>query len=154
MMEFKMRNIQSVYRGATCETGNETRDCTVRALANATEMPYDQAHAVLKKHGRKDRKGAFFPTLKAAYEECGFVLYGIYGTTKSARYASRIAKQEADTGTTLAKLLPKLGFGEYIVNTTGHAVAVVNGKIIDTFDNPAGKRVIAVFKKIDSDFAI
>lgn len=149
-----MKKIQAVYRGATSETGNEAKDCTVRALANATEMPYEKAHALLKKHGRKDRKGAYFPTMKAAYEEAGFVLYGVYGTTKSARYTARVAKQEAQTGTTLAKLLPKLGFGEYIVNTTGHAVAVVNGKIIDTFDNPAGKRVVAVFKKIDSEFGI
>jgi sulfur carrier protein ThiS len=149
-----MRKIQAVYRGATSETGNETKDCTVRALANATEMPYEKAHALLKKHGRKDRKGVYFPTMKAAYEEAGFTLYGVYGTTKSARYTARVAQQEAQTGTTLAKLLPNLGFGEYIVNTTGHAVAVVNGKIIDTFDNPAGKRVVAVFKKIDSEFGI
>jgi hypothetical protein len=149
-----MRKIQAVYRGATSETGNETKDCTVCALANATEMPYEKAHALLKKHGRKDRKGAYFPTMKAAYEEAGFALYGVYGTTKSARYTARVANQEAQIGTTLAKLLPKLGFGEYIVNTTGHAVAVVNGKIIDTFDNPAGKRVVAVFKKIDSEFGI
>ena len=149
-----MKKIQAVYRGATSETGNETKDCTVRALANATEMPYEKAHALLKKHGRKDRKGAYFPTMKAAYEEAGFALYGVYGTTCAARYTARITKREAETGTTLAKLLPKLGMGEYIVNTTGHAVAVVNGKIIDTFDNPAGKRVIAVFKKVDSDFGI
>lgn len=149
-----MRKIQAVYRGATSETGTEARDCTVRALANAAEMPYEKAHALLKKHGRKDRRGAYFTTMKPAYEEAGFVLYGVYGTTTAARYTARITKMQASEGTTLGKLLPKLGLGEYIVNTTGHAVAVVNGKIIDTFDNPAGKRVIAVFKRIDSDFGV
>lgn len=149
-----MRKIQPVFRGNTCDTsvefaGKETRDCTVRALASASGMHYDNAHALLKKHGRKDRRGAFFGTMLKAYNEAGFILDSVHGTTVSARCAARISNRKADDGITLAKILPKLAFGEYIVNTTGHAVAVVNGKIIDTFDNPAGKRVIAVFKKIE-----
>lgn len=142
-----MQKIQAVTRGATSD--GETRDCTVRALSNACSMPYDQAHALLKKHGRKDRRGAYFSTMLKAYNEADFALDSVHGTTSSAKAAARIARREASEGITLAKLLPKLGFGEYIVNTTGHAVAVVNGKIIDTFDNPAGKRVVAVFKKIE-----
>ncbi len=148
-MELGMKRIQSVYRGATSSTGNEHNDCTVRALANAIDMPYDQAHALLKKHGRKDRKGAYFPTMKAAYEEAGFIVNAVYGTTKRALHAAYVTKEKAKQGITLGKLLPTLGFGEYIVNTTGHAVAVVNGKIIDTFDNPANKHVVAVFKKVE-----
>jgi len=144
-----MRKIQAAYRGATCEKGNETKDCSVRALSNATEMPYEKAHALLKKHGRKDCRGVFFKTLKGAYEEAGFTLYGVYGSTRAARYAAHISDQKTAEGVTLGKLLPTLGFGEYIVNVTGHAVAVVNGKLIDTFDNPAGKRVVAVFKRIN-----
>jgi hypothetical protein len=146
-MEFKMQKIQAVTRGAT--SAGETRDCTVRALSNASGMHYDQAHELLKKNGRKDRCGAFFGTMFAAYTQAGFVLDSVHGTTVSARYAARFANRKAEVGVTLAKLLPKLAFGEYIVNTTGHAVAVVNGKIIDTFDNPAGKRVVAVFKKVE-----
>lgn len=142
-----MQKIQAVTRGAT--SAGETRDCTVRALSNAAAIHYDNAHALLKKHGRKDRRGAYFGTMLKAYTEAGFVLDSVHGTTISARCAARIAQHQAQDGVTLAKLLPKLAFGEYIVNTTGHAVAVVNGKIIDTFDNPAGKRVIAVFKKIE-----
>ena len=142
-----MQKIQAVTRGATSD--GETRDCTVRALSNAAGIHYDNAHALLKKHGRKDRCGAFFATMLKAYTEAGFVLDAVHGTTGAARCAARIAKRQAEDGITLAKLLPKLAFGEYIVNTTGHAVAVVNGKIIDTFDNPAGKRVVAVFKRLN-----
>ena len=142
-----MQKIQAVTRGAT--SAGETRDCTVRALSNASGMHYDQAHELLKKHGRKNRCGAFFGTLLKAYGAADFVLESVHGTTGAARHAARIAKRQASDGITLAKMLPKLAFGEYIVNTTGHAVAVVNGKIIDTFDNPAGKRVVAVFKKVE-----
>lgn len=142
-----MNKIQAVTRGAT-STG-ETRDCTVRALSNASGIHYDQAHELLKKHGRKNRCGAFFSTMLKAYREADFVLDSVHGTTSAAKHAARISGRKASEGITLAKILPKLAFGEYIVNTTGHAVAVVNGKIIDTFDNPAGKRVVAVFKKVE-----
>lgn len=142
-----MKTVQAVNRGAT--SAGETRDCTVRALSNAASMDYDNAHALLKKHGRKNRCGAYFSTMLKAYNEADFVLESVHGTTGAARSAARIAKRQASEGITLAKILPKLAFGEYIVNTTGHAVAVVNGKIIDTFDNPAGKRVVAVFKRLN-----
>jgi hypothetical protein len=143
-----MKYIKADSRGATAG-GLEHNDCTVRALANASGMDYFDAHNLLSKHGRKNHCGAKFGTMHKAYDEAGFVLNSVHGTTGQARYVARITKREAQEGITLAKMLPKLAFGEYIVNVTGHAVAVVNGKVIDTFNNPAGKRVIAVFKKVE-----
>lgn len=143
-----MQKVQAISRGATCLNEVEAKDCTVRALANAGEMSYAEAHAVLKKHGRKERKGAFFNTMKAAYEESGFVLEGVYGRTSSARFVANESKRIAGKGITLGNLISSLASGNYIVNTTGHAVAVVNARIIDTFDNPAGKRVISLFRKV------
>jgi len=143
-----MKTIQSFTRGATAG-GLEKNDCTVRALANAGGIDYADAHVLLKKHGRKNHCGAKFGTMHKAYMEAGFVVDSVHGTGAQSRYVARFTKREAEKGITLGKLLPKLGFGEYIVNVNGHALAVVNGKIIDTFDNPAGKRVVAVFKKIE-----
>lgn len=143
-----MKYIKADSRGATAD-GLETNDCTVRALANASGMPYEDAHVLLKKYGRKNRCGAKFSTMHSAYNEAGFVLNSVHGTTGQARFVARFTKREAEAGITLGKILPKLTFGEYIVNVTGHAVAVVNGKLIDTFDNPSNKRVVAVFKKIE-----
>lgn len=143
-----MKYIKSDSRGATAG-GLEHSDCTVRALANASGMPYEDAHVLLKKYGRKNRCGAKFPTMHSAYKEAGFVLDSVHGTNIQSRYVARITKREAEAGITLGKILPKLSFGEYIVNVNGHALAVVNGKIIDTFDNSAAKRVVAVFKKIE-----
>ena len=150
-----MKCIKPIFSGNTCDTsvkfaGKERNDCTVRALASAGAMHYDKAHELLKKYGRKDRFGANFNTMHKAYREAGFALDSVHGSTLSAKYVARITQLQASTGTTLANILPKLAFGQYIVNVTGHAVAVVNGKLIDTFDNPAGKRVIAVFKKIEN----
>lgn len=147
-----MNYIKADFRGATCAdsvlfAGKETNDCTVRALASASGMHYEKAHALLKKNGRKDRCGARFYTMKKAYNEANFSLHSVHGTTIQAKYVARITSTKAQEGITLGKLLPKLTKGSFIVNVTGHAVAVVNGELIDTFDNPAGKRVIAVFKR-------
>lgn len=143
-----MKYIKADSRGATAG-GLERNDCTVRALANASGMDYFDAHNLLSKHGRKKYCGAKFSTMQKAYQEAGFVVNSVHGTTGQARFVARFTKRKAEAGITLGKILPKLAFGEYIVNVTGHAVAVVNGKIIDTFDNPAGKRVVAVFKKVE-----
>jgi hypothetical protein len=145
-----MKTVLSVDRGVTSTA--ETNDCTVRALANAAEIPYDVAHRVLKKHGRKDRKGATFATLNAAYQECGFRLVSLHGDGKRACFAARHTNTDSrkwKDGITFGKLVEQIPYGEYIINVTGHAVAVVNGKVIDTFHNNARKRVVAVYKRIN-----
>lgn len=144
-----MRIVLSVDRGVTSSA--ESNDCTVRALANAADIPYEVAHRTLKKHGRKDRKGATFKTLHNAYEESGFRLTKICGDGKRARFAIRnVDNTPWAEGITFGKLLEQLPqSGEYIINVTGHAVAVVNGKVIDTFNNNARKRVVAVYKRIN-----
>ena len=42
---------------------DENRDCTVRALANAELMDYDDAHELLAYYGRPSRRGAKFGTM-------------------------------------------------------------------------------------------
>lgn len=142
-----MKVVMSVCSGPT--RSDETNDCTVRALASAADIPYDVAHRVLKKHGRKDRKGATFKTLHAAYEECGFRLVKVCGDGKRSRFAAKHTDANWVDGITFGKLVDQLTYGEYIINVTGHAVAVVNGKVIDTFHNNARKRVVAVYKRIN-----
>lgn len=157
-----MKYIKASSRGVSSAdsvrfAGKEDNDCTVRALASANSMRYDKAHKLLKKFGRKDRKGAFFGTMLNAYNEVGFELKTIHGNTGTAKDARNIcsyfgANYHFKKGITLGKLLPNLAIGNYIVNITGHAIAVVDGEIIDTSDNSANKRVIAVFKKSRGDF--
>ena len=41
----------------------EKNDCTVRALSKACNLPYLEAHGLLKMHGRKNRKGTRAPPI-------------------------------------------------------------------------------------------
>lgn len=125
----------------------ESRDCTVRALSNSTGLHYGNAHAILKKHGRSDKRGCTYKVWHDAYTEAGVSLMGVYGTTHSARTLARGVSVVAQDGITLGRILPKLASGSYIVIIRGHALAVVDGAIIDTNSNRINSRVIAVYKR-------
>lgn len=126
----------------------ETNDCTVRALANAKNIPYETAHETLLKHGRKARRGAIISTTHKAYTEQGFICTGVFGTTQRASIQKVYVPSRAlhKNGITLGKLLPTLSNGRYIVMVTGHAFAVVNGQVIDQSRNSSNKSVFAVYK--------
>jgi hypothetical protein len=47
---------------------HENRDCTVRALSLASNIPYEIVHAAFKKYGRKDKHG--FHTKKKLRKVC------------------------------------------------------------------------------------
>lgn len=137
--------IYPVSAGASSHS--ERNDCTVRALANATGMHYADAHALLSKHGRRFRRGAVFSVYHGAYVEAGLQLVGVYGSTKRARFAGRSAGLTSGEGITLGRLMPRLQRGRYVVLITGHALAVVDGRIIDAGGQRAGSHVFALFRQ-------
>ena len=124
----------------------EQLDCTVRALANSAGIVYGNAHTILKKHGRKDRKGCSNKVWHEAYTNTGLFLVGIYGTTKAAKSISKRLNIAANKGITLGRILPTLNDGSYIVIITGHALAVVSGHVIDKGLNRSNSSVVAVYK--------
>jgi hypothetical protein len=125
---------------------NETNDCTVRALANAAGWDYSEAHALLSKHGRRFRKGAVFSVYHKAYAEAGLHLVGIHGSTRRARFAGNYTGTTPGRGMTVETALRGLQDGRYVVLITGHAFAVVEGRIIDKGGTRAGSHVFAVYK--------
>jgi len=56
----------------------EHSDCGVIALSMTTGLPYDDCHAMLKKHGRRNRSGTHHGTLTRAGHDLGFYLKKIY----------------------------------------------------------------------------
>lgn len=128
----------------------ESKDCAVRALSNAGHMEYDEAHDLLAYHGRPDRKGTKHDTLITAYKEAGFTDITVFGTTKPAKFYSKKYSNDirkTEDGITLKNFCKKYNIGRYIVVYAGHALAVVNGNIIDKYNNPANKRVVLAFKQ-------
>lgn len=91
----------------------ENRDCAVVSLSNACGMPYEQAHALLKAHGREDLKATYGKTISAAL---------------GVRYQSMSRGARRPTAARFIRENPK---GRFIVFVTGHFFALVDGVHVD-----------------------
>ena len=124
----------------------ENGDCVVRAFAAALDLPYEQAHAWVKKElNRKDRKGTFV----SAYCK------NIIGKTKNGKKINYIGAHpsrnflkysigsdkvlvnpnyKTKTGYTLKSFLENNRTGRFVLVVQGHAVAIVNGVLYGNRD--------------------
>ena len=108
---------------------DETKDCTVRAVSIALDIPYAKAHALLAKAGRPDRDGPRSYIFDAFMEGLGFTKY---------EYPVRCYKVEKWYGTierraciTFKRWLLEHSTGVYVVDMRGHVFAVINGVVHD-----------------------
>jgi hypothetical protein len=91
---------------------NEKLDCTVRAVALAAGMPYAEAHALCKAHGRKDghRMKNFVTFMKKTFPQ---------------------VRRAGDCGITLGRWVTAHRHGIYLLRVRGHVVVVVDGVVLD-----------------------
>ncbi|MHC4300520.1 MAG: hypothetical protein ACYS7Y_24860, partial [Planctomycetota bacterium] len=54
---YKSKTFQALHEAA--KRMNETRDCTVKAIAIAGDLSYEDAHCLLELFGRKPRSGTY-----------------------------------------------------------------------------------------------
>lgn len=93
----------------------EGNDCTVIALSICTEISYDAAHELLRKRGRVKGCGVRKTQWEPAFAEAGF----------------RLAIENI-TAKTMKTVLEQLEKDKvYLVQSTRHVAAVVNGEILD-----------------------
>jgi hypothetical protein len=93
----------------------ERRDCTVRALAIAAEIPYADAHAALELAGRKHGQGARMVEALAKLQP----LFNI--ETIFPSYDTR----------TLGRFVKEFPNGRYLCRISRHCFAVVDGVVHD-----------------------
>jgi hypothetical protein len=96
---------------------NERSDCSVKALANYMSTTYDESHKQHSTYGRVYAKGTTPITLRLTYRSLGLkcTTYGV-GSVKGISVGSFVRKNSV---------------GRFIVVITGHAFAVIDGKIMD-----------------------
>ena len=113
----------------------ETNDCTVKAIAAACDVSYGKAHRTLAKLGRKQGRGVTMATMTQAMERLGFGV-NLYN-----------AMNHEAIGTTIKRFTREHATGKYIICSKGHAMAVVNGELIDWTADTAGRRkVVSVWE--------
>tara|TARA_R110001592_G_scaffold305757_1_gene578404 strand:+ start:272 stop:769 length:498 start_codon:yes stop_codon:yes gene_type:complete len=128
---------------------NEKNDCAVRAIANAFNITYDNAHAfTAEKFKRKTKKGTkgFFVTLS----QLGFATFdlfqdSLFPETKTysihpiARNNKRIGIVNTDythkvVNHTVKTFCAKFNKGTYILTVAKHALTIKDGIVIDNPD--------------------
>jgi hypothetical protein len=129
----------------------ENNDCVVRAFMAALDIPYDQAHAWIKKSmNREDRKGTY--TGQAIQKVEGKVKNGyklsFMGLNPAKTHWKKITgsnkilnnpKYKKQTGYTLKSFIENNPVGRFVLIVQGHAVAVVNGVLYaNTNENAIG----------------
>lgn len=132
-----MRKISCIATGAT--KAGEHNDCVVRALTNVTGKPYDEIHAVLKKHGRKDGKGTSLTTSANAMRELGFQAVVLKSYMKGN---VTVKGEQRKTIGTVVKELPR---GKFVLFVKDHATSLIDGQIVDTFPQAKVKPVYIVW---------
>ena len=102
---------------AASDAHKERNDCTVKALTITTGLPYKQVHAAMAKAGRKPRKGAHLATMKKAAESLGY-----HFESFRPFMAKTVTSAERD---------PHLLHGRFVLSTSSHVAAMVDGAVID-----------------------
>lgn len=139
-----MKVITPIATGAKVR-GNEN-DCVVRAIANSFNMPYDEAHRLARKHGRRDNRGMPIGMLSSLLREVGAECIGVFGTTIAAGSFGRLFPETTKyRGVTVERAIKMCGTGSYMFHVRGHIFAVVDGEIVDNAPIPANCYVTAIF---------
>ena len=129
--------------GYTCEN----KDCTVRSFALAADVPYDVAHDVAKRSGRKNNKGWWPEKILTEARKSGLVEFvempiGAQNVKRYHRWHGFITKIQYPTVETVVRRYRK---GRYVMSTRNHAFAVIDGVIHDTGMRPRA-RVLSIFE--------
>jgi hypothetical protein len=125
----RIKTERIVCDGGKAEAGiKDKNDCTVRAIAHARCIPYAEAHEALRKAGRQNGKG-----------------FDIYYYLTRQPWARAVRWHECKTFDAFAMKYPK---GHYILASTRHAVAVVDGAIYDSWEVSGLLRVDCAFEVI------
>jgi len=101
--------------GKASDKMGETNDCAVVAVAAVCNVPYEYAHSLFKKHGRRNR-GSTKATMISA-------------VLKDMQVWPELIRPKAKTVKSLKYCLPEKG--RFLVWTSRHILACVNGEIID-----------------------
>jgi hypothetical protein len=125
-----MKHTREIYASSQ----GEHNDCAVRALSVAAGLPYESAHALLKKHGRVDNRGTYPSSITKALIDLAPESTFTHGDRRL-------------TLGTFTKLMP---MGTFIVFVRGHVLSVVDGTVHDWKEAPR-RRVKFFWKLIPSE---
>lgn len=135
----KMRKNISAYAGPA----GDRNDCAVRALSVADGMAYKDAHAAFAAQGRKAGQGTSVSVSRRVLKIAGF--YEVTVVPVPAKFPKR---PNHFVQPSIAKFAREHKEGAWILHTSSHALALVNGVVHD-WNYGAGShgRVVRAWRK-------
>lgn len=112
---------------------NERNDCTVRAMAIATETSYAKAYMKLAAAGRKRNKG---------FHVCKIL------KSNSIHFNHTFKRLRFRKAITLKKFLKNYSKGTYYVQKRGHVFVIRDGAVLDTFKPGAYTMIVKAWEVI------
>lgn len=109
--------------------GFERNDCVVRAIAHAYEIPYAEAHAKMKALGREDKKPTYYMRDKM----------------KNGFEFKHHMNFDGKRTITLKTFLKRKYKGNYIIRIRGHALAVIDGVLVDSGIPRLGSHIVDIW---------
>ena len=158
-----LKNFKNGYlvSGSSEIAKTDKNDCAVRAIANACEVNYNQAHKFVQENfNRKKGKGTQMfthvldHTKKLKFDEVGQLdLFGsgitreIKCVGKAPKFGGELANpkyKHKPVAFTVKEFAQKFKRGKFILTVKGHALAVKNGIIVDNKNYQMGgyRRVV------------
>lgn len=136
----------------------EEKDCTVRALAKAGNMSYEQAHTIMAEEGRKTGRGASMigGILNAAMKKLLTYKYielpkheRVYnGAPGFVGINNRPILVHRNVGPNIKQFVERYPRGRYILRIKKHVFAVIDGVMYDKYKQHGGAEVKAVWEII------
>lgn len=126
VMTGSYRNIERIH--------GERNDCVVRAMTVITKEPYEKIHSILERNGRKFCKSTYNDAVFGAAKELGLTpVVNKFGCGPRCKIRDRIS---------LGKFIKMFPVGSYYVQHSGHAFAVIDGCVCDSWGSQKGKNLM------------
>jgi hypothetical protein len=149
----------NLYESIRKENKDKRADCAVIALSLLTKLSYSDTEALLAKHGRKLNRGTPIDVIYkvlADLSPCDYQFDSyLYDIEKSSKYRNEMLRDfwseygnmSGVIGMTISRLarVRKLQKGKYLVLTRSHALAMIDGEVLD-WTKGRRHRVVAIYK--------
>lgn len=122
----------------------ERNDCSVKAVALTLNTSYEDAHTILKEHGRKDYRGVLLNTIYETLRSRGFEIESVEipkGVTTINSFEKHILKGKFDTSKPI------------LVLTSSHIVTFIDG-VCQDYTSGRRHRIINIDRIIPTDQAV
>jgi len=155
MNQIKVTNAKLLVTQDSIIAKGETNDCVVYATASAFDISYDEAHQVAKRvFSREERKGVRTIEIMKGVKDLTESKESINGKTIKEFLANpkkvyRLHGKDIERKNRVSTFIKEHTQGTYLILTSGHALTIKDGAMIDNLTKGSGSKLITKAFKVE-----